>query len=46
MLRCGLLAGPLFVVTFLLEGAFRDGYDPLRHPVSSLSLGPGGWVRR
>ncbi|WP_433727270.1 DUF998 domain-containing protein [Actinoplanes sp. CA-051413] len=45
LLLCGLLAGPLFVGSFLLEGAFRDGYDPLRHPVSSLSLGPGGWVQ-
>jgi hypothetical protein len=45
LLLCGLLAGPLFVVTFLLEGAFRDGYDAMRHPVSSLSLGPTGWVQ-
>jgi Protein of unknown function (DUF998) len=45
LLLGGLLAGPLFVVTFLLEGAFRDGYDPIRHPVSSLSLGPTGWVQ-
>jgi len=45
LLLAGVLAGPLFVVTFLLEGAFRDGYDPMRHPVSSLSLGPSGWVQ-
>jgi hypothetical protein len=45
LLLAGLLAGPLFVVTFLLEGAFRDGYDPMRHPVSSLSLGPTGWIQ-
>lgn len=45
LLFSGLLAGPLFVGTFLLAGAFRDGYDPMRHPVSSLSLGPGGWVQ-
>jgi hypothetical protein len=43
LLTCGLVAGPLFVIAFLLEGAFRDGYDPMRHPVSSLALGPGGW---
>ena len=23
----------------------RSDYDPLRHPVSALSLGPAGWVR-
>jgi len=28
-----------------VSGAFRDGYDPLRHPVSSLALGPAGWVQ-
>lgn len=44
-LFAGLLAGPLFVVAFLLEGALRDGYDPMRHPVSSLALGPGGWAQ-
>jgi hypothetical protein len=39
------VAGPLFITTFLVEGARRPDYDPLRHPVSSLSLGPGGWVQ-
>ena len=42
LLRCGLWAGPVFVATFLAEGAVRDGYRPLRHPVSSLALGPRG----
>jgi hypothetical protein len=45
MVGCGTLAGPLFIVTFLLEGATRAGYDPVRHPVSSLALGSGGWVQ-
>jgi len=45
LLRCGLAAGPVFVTAFLAEGATRDGYQPLRHPVSSLALGPGGWVQ-
>jgi hypothetical protein len=45
LLRCGVAAGPLFVAVFLLEGAVRDGYRPLRHPVSSLALGPRGWVQ-
>ena len=38
-------AGPVFVAVFLLEGAVRDGYRPHRHPVSSLALGPRGWVQ-
>ena len=43
LLLTGAAAGPLFVATFLIEGATRDNYDSLRHPVSSLALGPGGW---
>jgi hypothetical protein len=45
LLGCGLAAGPVFVTAFAAEGAARDGYRPLRHPVSSLALGPGGWVQ-
>jgi hypothetical protein len=43
--RCGAVAGPLFVSVFLIEGARRPDYRPLRHPVSSLALGPRGWVQ-
>jgi hypothetical protein len=45
LLRCGVAAGPVFVAVFVLEGIVRDGYRPLRHPVSSLALGPRGWVQ-
>lgn len=45
LLRGGVLAGPLFVAVFLLEGATRADYNPLRHPVSSLALGANGWVQ-
>ena len=45
LLRCGLAAGPVFVAVFLFEGAVRNGYRPLRHPVSSLALGPRGWIQ-
>ena len=45
LLRCGLAAGPVFVAVFLAEGAIREGYNPLRHPVSSLALGPRGWIQ-
>jgi len=44
-LRCGVAAGPVFVTGFLLEGAVRDGYRPLRHPVSSLAPGSRGWIQ-
>ena len=46
MRRVGALAGPLFVAAFLAEGACRPDYDPLRHPVSALARGPGGWQQR
>ncbi|MER5334295.1 DUF998 domain-containing protein [Micromonospora sp. NPDC002717] len=42
---CGITAGPLFVLSFLIQGATRDGYDPLRHPVSSLAFGDHGWMQ-
>jgi hypothetical protein len=45
LLRCGVAAGPAFVTVFLIEGVVRDGYRPLRHPVSSLALGPRGWIQ-
>src|SRR5580658_8307996 len=38
-------AGPVFVTAFLVQGATREGYRPSRHPVSSLALGPRGWVQ-
>jgi hypothetical protein len=45
LLLCGAIAGPLFVVVFLLAGTTRADYNPLRHPVSSLALGEHGWVQ-
>jgi hypothetical protein len=45
LLSCGLAAGPAFITIFLVEGATRFGYRPSRHPVSSLALGPRGWIQ-
>ncbi|MFC0628891.1 DUF998 domain-containing protein [Kribbella deserti] len=46
LVKAGLIAGPVFVATFLIAGAVRTGgYDPLKHPVSSLQLGATGWVQ-
>lgn len=45
LLRCGVAAGPVFVAVFLFEGAVREGYRPLRHPVSALALGSRGWIQ-
>ena len=46
LLACGAVAGPLFTLAWLLEGATRADYDPLRHPVSSLAIGELGWIQR
>lgn len=46
LLACGALAGPLFVSAIVVEGATRPGYDPIRHPVSSLAIGERGWTQR
>ena len=46
LLWCGVVGPAFFVVSFLVQGALRPAYDPLRHPVSSLSLGGGAaWVQ-
>jgi hypothetical protein len=45
LLGAGVLAGPLFVTVFLIEGATRFGYDPMRMPVSLLSTGDDGWTQ-
>ena len=45
LLACGVVAGPLFVAVFMIEGATRPGYDPVGMVISLLSLGSGGWVQ-
>jgi len=45
-LLCGVVAGPVFVVSFTAIGARRAGYDWRRHAVSSLADGRGGWLQR
>ncbi|SFT05324.1 DUF998 domain-containing protein [Saccharopolyspora flava] len=45
LLRCGTAGAVLFVAAFLIIGSVRAGYDPLRHPVSSLSIGSFGWTQ-
>ncbi len=42
---CGIVAGPLFVAAFLVQGIFKPDYNPLRHPVSALALGPLGAIQ-
>lgn len=45
-MKCGILAGPLFVLTFTARGRRRDGYPGRRDPASLLAVGRLGlgWV--
>jgi hypothetical membrane protein len=45
LLTCGIIGPLLFIVVFLIEGATRADYSPLRHPISSLSIGEFGWMQ-
>jgi hypothetical membrane protein len=45
LLACGLVGGPLFLVVVLAQALTRAGFDLTRHPLSLLSLGPGGWIQ-
>ncbi len=45
LLACGAIGPLLFIVVFLIEGATRPHYSAWHHFVSSLSLGPWGWVQ-
>lgn len=45
LLRCGMLAGPFYLVVALAQAFVRDGFDFARHPISVLANGPGGWVQ-
>ena len=46
LLASGAMAAPLFVAVFQIEGARREGYEPIREPVSALALGGRGWIQR
>jgi hypothetical membrane protein len=44
-LSWGALGPLLFIAVFLVDGATRAGYEPMRHQVSYLSLGDRGWIQ-
>ena len=45
LLGCGAAAGPLYLVVGYLHAFLRPGFDPTRHALSLLSLGPWGWIQ-
>ncbi|MQA02001.1 MAG: DUF998 domain-containing protein [Streptosporangiales bacterium] len=45
LLWCGVVGPVVFVAGFLVLGATRRDYSPVRHSVSSLQLGEWGWLQ-
>lgn len=45
LLVVGGLAGPVFVLSIVLQPLLKPGYNWLRDPGSSLALGPHGWIQ-
>ena len=45
-LTYGVAGTLLFPLIYLIEGATRPGYNPWQQAISSLSLGPGGWIQQ
>ncbi len=45
LLICGAIAGPLFIISWFVQGLTRADYDPIRFAVSSLSVGEFGWIQ-
>jgi len=41
----GVIAGPLFLLVSLVDGATRTGYDSMSMPISLLAVGDRGWVQ-
>jgi hypothetical membrane protein len=45
LLLCGAIAGPLFILTVLIQDYTRPGFNPRIQGLSLLSLGEWGWVQ-
>ncbi|MQA05421.1 MAG: DUF998 domain-containing protein [Streptosporangiales bacterium] len=45
LLGYGVLAGPVYLVAYLVQGLVRDGFDVTVHAASLLTAGPYGWVQ-
>lgn len=45
LLACGIVAGPLYIVSGLLQILIRPGFDPTRHDLSLMSNGDLGWIQ-
>lgn len=44
LLKCGVAAGPVYVLVGLFEIVTRPGFVIFKHPLSLMSIGPQGWI--
>ena len=45
LIRCGITAGPFYVIVGLAQALTREGFDMRRHALSLLSNGDLGWIQ-
>jgi hypothetical membrane protein len=45
LLGYGVIAGPIYVTTSVLQALAHDGFDLSRHAWSQLAAGPQGWIQ-
>jgi hypothetical membrane protein len=45
LLRCGIIAGPIYVALGIIQVFLRPGFNPTRHDLSLLSNGELGWIQ-
>jgi len=45
LLICGAIAGLFFTFSWIIQEAFRPGYNPMMIPISSLAIGSLGWIQ-
>lgn len=45
LLWCGVVAGPVLLLAVVVQALWREDYDIGTDPISSLGLGPLGWVQ-
>jgi hypothetical protein len=45
LLRCGAIAGPLYLALGVGQGLLREGFSFERHPLSVLANGSYGWIQ-
>lgn len=45
LILCGAIAGLFFTFSWIIQEAFRPQYNPMMIPISSLAIGPLGWIQ-